>query len=246
MDIITMSYLQFVKKTLKKIQKPQIQNHIVGDRKHNFHALKTFLPHFSEYVTLPNGLNLEFGVFDGISSHLLAPSVDKLYGFDSFEGFPKNDPGRLDFPTCAFDRGGILPEVPENVTLIKGWFNETLPKFLEEHPSEEIRFLHIDCDLYQSTKCVFDLLVDRIVPGTVILFDELIHYDGFENHEIKAFYEFLQKRPDLDFEVLCTPGKCLSWEEYQKTPLRRGRKIFKKFRLAGYHQDVVIRMVQTS
>jgi hypothetical protein len=51
--------------------------------------------------------------------------------------------------------------------------------------------LHIDCDIYASTKEIFDNLVDNIVPGTVIVFDELYNYPGAEEHEFKAFQEFL-------------------------------------------------------
>ena len=30
---------------------------------------------------------------------------------------------------------------------VVGWFNETLPGFLEKHP-QNISFVHIDCDIY--------------------------------------------------------------------------------------------------
>jgi hypothetical protein len=34
-------------------------------------------------------------------------------------------------------------------------------------------------------------LADNIVSGTVIVFDEFYNYPGFEEHEFKAFQEFL-------------------------------------------------------
>jgi hypothetical protein len=58
-------------------------------------------------------------------------------------------------------------------------------------PHLPIALLHIDCDLYSSTKTIFELLSDRIVPGTVIVFDELVNYPAFKKHEVLAFYEFL-------------------------------------------------------
>lgn len=50
--------------------------------------------------------------------------------------------------------------------------------------------LHIDCDLYSSTKTIFKYLGEKLTEGSIIVFDELIGYPGFEEHELKAFYEF--------------------------------------------------------
>ncbi|TXJ54800.1 hypothetical protein EPJ67_11080 [Brachyspira aalborgi] len=72
------------------------------------------------------------------------------------------------------------------------YFYETLPKFLEEY-KEKAAFIHIDCDLYSSTKTIFDNIYDRIVPNTVIQFDEYYNYPGWRNHEFKAFQEFCKK-----------------------------------------------------
>ena len=63
-------------------------------------------------------------------------------------------------------RAASLPKVKENVELHKGWFNESLPPFLEQHPGP-VAFIHVDCDLYSSTKTLLDLLAPRIRPGTV-------------------------------------------------------------------------------
>lgn len=136
------------------------------------------------------GSILEFGVYVGTSINLIAqhrPSVP-IYGFDSFEGLP--DDWIAGFPKGYFDLGGNLPPVAPNVVLVKGWFDDTLPPFVAQHP-EPVSFLHIDCDMYSSTKTVFKELAPRIVPGTVIVFDELVNYPGYRDHEMKAFYEFL-------------------------------------------------------
>ncbi len=42
---------------------------------------------------------------------------------------------------------------------------------------------------YLSTAKRFDI---DIVEGTIILFDELYNYPGFQHHEFKAFQEFLE------------------------------------------------------
>ena len=147
-----------------------------------------------------DGLYCEFGVFKGatISRMALRRSGRKFYGFDSFEGLPEDWK-----PGCgkgAFDLKGILPRVPANVELIKGWYDQSLPSFLESHPGSAL-LLHIDCDLYSSTKCVFDLLGERIGPGTVIVFDEYFNYPGWEFGEHKAWNELVAQR-GLRFEYL--------------------------------------------
>ena len=139
-----------------------------------------------------DGLYLEFGVFKGTSLNVIAESKpDKIvYGFDSFEGLPEDWEGVTSKGT--FNVNGALPEVKENVKLVKGWFNETLPDFVKEHP-EPCAFIHIDCDLYSSTKTVFNELKNKIVKGTVIVFDEYLNYLGWENGEHKAFTELLEE-----------------------------------------------------
>ena len=136
-------------------------------------------------------LFLEFGTWKGHSINYfseLLPHVT-FYGFDSFQGL-KEDWTGSSFGKGHFSLGGILPKVNSNVTLIKGWFDETLPVFLKNR-TENLGLLHIDCDTYESTKVVLDLLRDRIKPGTYILFDEYIGYSSWEIGEYKAFQEFL-------------------------------------------------------
>ena len=151
-----------------------------------------------------DGLYMEFGVFKGDSINEIAlAKPDKIvYGFDSFEGLPEDWTNSMSHGT--FDLQGVLPQVKENVRLIKGWFDKTLPDFLKEH-TENCAFIHIDCDLYSSTKTVFDALKERIVSGTVIVFDEYINYLGWEQGEHKAFVELMQeKNLTCDYISCCT------------------------------------------
>lgn len=138
-----------------------------------------------------DGLILEFGVASGFTINQIARAVEgrKVYGFDSFDGLPED--WRPDVPADSF-RQSALPVVEPNVELVVGMFADTLPDFLEKH-GEPVAFIHIDCDLYSSTKCVLDHLKDRMQDGTIIAFDEIRSYQGFEEHEYKAFNEFLQE-----------------------------------------------------
>src|SRR4029079_12981242 len=90
----------------------------------------------------------------------------KLHGFDSFEGLPEAWSG-FSLGAAAFSVNGRLPKVTSNVTLHRGWFNESLPVWLKDHPGP-VSLMHIDCDLYSSTKTIFDLLGDRLQPGSLL------------------------------------------------------------------------------
>ena len=152
------------------------------------------LDHVLQNLTIPEGLCIECGVYSGASINKIAQVVDprQVYGFDSFEGLPESwRRPDMQFNKGAFDLRGHLPLCRPNVTLVPGWFDDTLPTFAAEHSGEKIGLLHVDCDLYSSTKCVFDTLGHMLKHGTIIVFDELLDYPTYEEHEVKAFYEFL-------------------------------------------------------
>lgn len=142
------------------------------------------------------GVILQFGVWEGKSINELATMLPNrtIHGFDSFEGLPEDWTHSL---KGAFDLQGKLPEVKDNVVLHKGWFDVTLPQWMETN-HEQIAFLDIDCDLYSSASCVLQNLKGRIRKGTIIHFDELFGYYGWQHHEYKALTEFLA---DTGFEV---------------------------------------------
>lgn len=137
------------------------------------------------------GLVLEFGVFKGASiNHFAKKTSQRLYGFDSFEGLKEDWKGH-NLPKGFFHLGGKLPPVEANVTLIKGWFDETVPGFLAANAGP-ISFLHVDSDTYEAAKTLFELLAPRFVPGTVILFDEYFGYRGWRIGEWKAWQEHVK------------------------------------------------------
>ena len=158
----------------------------------------------NENSTMKNGLWLEFGVYSGITINSIARIAKhrEIFGFDSFLGLPEVWRG---MPTDVFNRDGVTPDVESNVTLISGWFNDTIPKFISENKSDYISFLHIDCDIYSSTTEVFNNFYDKIKKGTVILFDELYNYPEWKDHEFKALMEFADKY-DKKFDVIAYAG----------------------------------------
>jgi hypothetical protein len=141
------------------------------------------------------GHHMEFGVFTGGTTRFIAKRLDSTttyHGFDSFEGLPEDWSGFV-LGKAAFDVGGKLPKVPANVQLYPGWFDQSLPKWLVSHTGP-VAFMHIDCDLYSSTKTIFDLLGERLQAGTIILFDEYFNFAGWRQHEHKAFIELVAQR----------------------------------------------------
>lgn len=134
----------------------------------------------------PGGLFLEFGVASGGTATCISERIDgKLYAFDVFEGLPED--WRTGYPKGHF--AGVEPDVPDNVVIVKGLFANTLPHFAAENKGF-ISFLHVDCDLYSSTREIFELIGRRLVPGSVIVFDEYLNYPGWKRHEFLAFKEF--------------------------------------------------------
>jgi predicted O-methyltransferase YrrM len=152
-----------------------------------------------------DGLVVEFGVFTGrTTNHIAAMLPDqKVYGFDSFEGLPET--WRPGFQKGAFATKQ-LPPVRSNVELIVGYFDRTLPDFLDNHAGQPVSFMHVDCDLYSSTQTVLHCLKDRIGPGAIIVFDEYYNYPGWQLHEFRAFQEFITTT-DLHYEYVgIVPG----------------------------------------
>ncbi len=134
-----------------------------------------------------SGLYLEFGVGRGKSIRWIGADARRpVFGFDSFEGIPEYWNGN---PVGAFSQAK-LPKVPDNVKFQIGMFDATLSEFLQEHRAP-IAFLHVDCDLYSSTVTIFKLLATRLQKGAVILFDEYYNFPRWQQHEFKAFQEFV-------------------------------------------------------
>jgi hypothetical protein len=144
------------------------------------------------------GYYLEFGVYRGgtigFIAKQLAPS--QVHGFDSFHGLQEAWSG----DGFSFDLQGRMPKVADNVLLHPGFFADTLPGWLDQNPGP-VAFIHIDSDLYEPARCVFEHLEERIVPGTIIVFDEYFNYPNWQAHEFRAFAELVE-RCQVQYEYL--------------------------------------------
>jgi hypothetical protein len=139
-----------------------------------------------EHIKTVEGDILEFGVYQGESVRAFASRCPErqVFGFDSFEGLPES--------WWTRPKGTFKTDVPTfeqvNVTLVKGFFDESVPRFLEEWKGN-VSLLHIDCDLYESTRLCLLPLLRRCHVGTVVLFDEYYNYSDFASHEWLAWRE---------------------------------------------------------
>lgn len=117
------------------------------------------------------------------------------------------------------------------VTHLQGWFKDTIPLWCETFGKvckNGLRLLHVDCDLYSSTKDVLYGLNEFIKPGTIIVFDEwfYLHSAKYDDHEARAALEWKKDKnreweeiPYIDpFEL--EKMKHHGWTDFEKKIVR--------------------------
>jgi hypothetical protein len=163
-------------------------------------ASNSFEERYNSYINYvlsfaqSEGIWLEFGVSTGETTKKYVEFMDEsqkpLYGFDSFFGLPekwaKHGVGK-------FSMNGQIPKI-NGAEMIVGLFEDSLPGFVKDKISN-IAVLIVDCDLYSSTKTIFNYVKDYLVEGTIIIFDEIHNgsgiYKQWTEHEYKAFNELI-------------------------------------------------------
>jgi hypothetical protein len=146
------------------------------------------------------GSIVECGVYSGFGlmawaniSAVLEPAnlTRRIYGFDSFEGFPevgekdsnnimKPQRGQLNSDSYEelkelieiYDSNRFLGHV-KKVQLIKGDVAKTIPEFIEKNSHLIVSLLFLDLDLYEPTKIAVENFFPRMPKGAIIAFDEL-------------------------------------------------------------------------
>jgi len=187
-----MLYAEFVGSTLKQIEQAETVSNTLG------HVLRSL-------EVIRNGLWLEFGCYTGgtIARIAAARGRARVYGFDSFKGLPEDWKPHENLGKGAFALDTI-PIAPNGAEYVVGLFEDTLPKF---NFNDTVTLVHIDCDLYSSARIALKTTLPHMMPGTIVVFDELLGYEGYEKHEMLALYETW--RDGLKFRWLCKQG--LPW-----------------------------------
>jgi len=161
-----------------------------------------------ELTSKLNGLDLDFGTLSGNCITLMANLLPNkiIYGFDSWKGYP------ADFGVQGKGAWAIpIPtNLPSNTKLIVGLFQDTLINFLKEK-QQKINIIHIDCDLYDSTKYVFDNCYPYIQIGTVVQFNGLFNRNVLNhtlywfNDELTAWNDFITEK-NIKWEWIGSQG----------------------------------------
>lgn len=136
----------------------------------------------------------------------------RFFAFDSFRGLPQ--PGARDRVSDDFAEGqyscslpGFLHNLKRSkvdlgkVVAVPGWFEDTCKEeTVKRYNIRAASIVHIDCDLYESTKVVLKFIEPLLVDGTVLIFDDWYCFRGNPDlGEQRAFAEWAQAKPDWTF-----------------------------------------------
>jgi len=160
---------------------------------------------------------LEFGVCHGTSINCMHEVLNevqltnvRLFGFDSFEGMPKNAESEDEGQWYPGQYRSELEETTyflnsKNVDwkrtfLVKGWFSETLTDdFKKKHNIAKASIIMIDCDIYSSSKEALNFCLPMIKDKCILVFDDWNTGDLAEKNlgERRAFDEFMKENTHL-------------------------------------------------
>lgn len=166
---------------------------------------------YKKIIELPGEI-VECGIFKGVSfkrfvtyRKLLENSDSrKVIGFDIFGEFPatnyehdeikrqkfiqeagKNSIGKKQLIDILKQQG-----IYENIELIKGDINYTVPKYIKDHPELKISLLNLDTDIYEPARTILENLYPKIVKGGILMLDDYGVFPG----ETKAVDEYFKDK----------------------------------------------------
>jgi hypothetical protein len=138
------------------------------------------------------------GVFTyGHASSILEPFnySRKILGFDTFSGFPDLDQkdrrgerqvqnikvgaysaegleGEVRQGIALYDRNRPLGHMPR-IELVVGDVEETIPKYVKDHPELVVAMLNLDTGIYKPTRVALEHLLPLMPKGAILTFDTL-------------------------------------------------------------------------
>ncbi len=131
----------------------------------------------------------EFGVWRASSFKYLLKIFKKGYGFDTFTGLPEDwFVGNRMEKAGTYSSDGSVPNI-KGGEFIRGKFEDTLPVFFSEsRPVASV--INFDADLYSSTIFALNFSKQAMDKDTLLIFDEFIINESWEQDEFKALNEF--------------------------------------------------------
>ncbi len=166
-----------------------------------------------EKENIPGGI-VEMGSYQGGSGAFMAHYAERdVWLFDSFEGLPAPSaedfaPGHpeLDKLKMGYFKSEkkvldevlnlLSPSESKRVHVVEGWFEDTVPEIKKSVSS--IALLHLDADLYRSTKYSLEQFYGQVSPGGFVVINDYKNWPGVR----RALYEFFIERkitPELKF-----------------------------------------------
>lgn len=182
-----------------------------------------FVTHLDLYRMISGiaGEVVECGVFRGNSlfrfikfrALLENPQSRRIIGFDTFGAFPEErhpmEQERIELfmeqtsGGRSHSREAMLEhlqrtDLAQNVQLVEGDLNDTLPSYLTAHSHLRIALLHVDVDLYQPTRLILETLYPHVVRGGVVILDDYGTMPGAS----RAIEEFFADDADMRIQKL--------------------------------------------
>lgn len=200
---LVINYLHFEPSLLKFIKKIRLERNLgltVEEAIQIHECAKSALKIKGEFA--------EVGVYKGGSSAIISRIKGNrpLHLFDTFGGLPKPkkvDEASANFALEAGEFNVSLDEVKQSLSKYeKVYFHPGLfPDTAGPVKNKRFAFVHLDTDLYQSTKDGLEFFYPRLNTGGIIMTHDFI-FEGVS----KAFYEFFAKKGEVVIRLSTTQG----------------------------------------
>jgi O-methyltransferase len=169
---------------------------------------------FAKQCRFVEGSYAELGVYKGAGSRILYEASGKtknIFAFDTFEGLPETDPQKDPFWKTGDLRQVNFEDVKQflyedHFRIIKGVFPEST-RFVPDDTTYS--FVHIDTDIYKSTKDACKYFYPRMIRGGVMFFDDYLYVSCPGVREVvDEFFKNKKEKP-----IPLTTGQCFVYKE---------------------------------
>ena len=117
----------------------------------------------------------EVGVYQGGSAAIMLETPGTLHLYDTFAGMPETTGidvhQKGDFADTSLESVRAFLNNPRAI-FHPGLFPDTFAALLPEIQCTRLRLVHLDGDLYQTTKAGLEIFWPRLVPGGCLVIDD--------------------------------------------------------------------------